>query len=461
MVFNQWMMIEAFDLRTFIFAILIAQAGTTLTLFVMFSYAKNEAAIPYWILHKSLLLIGIVSLYFRPLLNQELSIFITNLCIMSGYAFMVMGACKFMHRKTRTLYWLAPVFVMMIPISYYTFIDLSVLHRVFLSGVLYVTYSVIAGYLYFVPSDKYRPNRAQKWVSIALFVNAITWGHNILVIPLDMGHLNYFDDAMSLIKIDWISTFFVDVMATMGFVVMVYERMANLNQRVTSELQELVEEQRQFMLMLSHEFKNPLATIKRSTEFVEDALKPVPEDIQLRFSNIKDRVGLLFGLVESFLKHETERHTYDRSAFEQVTLTQLQDEVMGYMSAEDRARIQSTCDDGSIKLDCNVDLVTSAISTIVDNALKFSAKDKRVEITCSQQSDRVEIQVRDEGIGIEPDEISKITQRFYRAKNALGYSGNGLGLSMAKWVVELHGGELKIDSQPQQGSTISLIFPIK
>ena len=454
-------MIDAFDLRTFIFAILIAQAGTTLTLFVMFSYAKNEAAIPYWILHKSLLLIGIVSLYFRPLFNQELSIFITNLCIMSSYAFMVMGACKFMHRKTRPIFWLAPVFVMMIPVSYYTFIDLSALHRVFLSGILYVTYSVITGYFYFVPSEKFNPNRAQKWVSIALFVNAVTWGHNILVIPLDFGHLNYFDDAMSLIKIDWISTFFVDVMATMGYVVMVYERMMKLNERVTTKLQDLVEEQRLFMLMLSHEFKNPLATIKRSTEFVEDALKPVPNDIQLRFNNIKNRVGLLFGLIDSFLKHETERHTYHKNAFAQVTLTQLQDEVMGYMSTEDRTRIQSTCVDGAITLECNVDLVTSAISTIVDNALKFSSKEKIVHVTCAQYADTVEIQVRDDGIGIEPEEMPKITQRFYRAKNALGYSGNGLGLSMAKWVMELHDGELQIDSQPGQGSTVSLVFPIK
>jgi two-component system sensor histidine kinase/response regulator len=108
--------------------------------------------------------------------------------------------------------------------------------------------------------------------------------------------------------------------------------------------------------------------------------------------------------------------------------------------------------------------VERAFENLFSNALKFTPEGGRVEVTVGMNGDEgregVLITVRDNGIGIGPEDLPKIFEPFQRGKNALSESGMGLGLSLTKRVVEMHGGEIDVQSELGKGSTFSVILPV-
>jgi signal transduction histidine kinase len=107
--------------------------------------------------------------------------------------------------------------------------------------------------------------------------------------------------------------------------------------------------------------------------------------------------------------------------------------------------------------------LSQAINNLLDNALKFSPGRKEIFVNLKRDRENVIIEVEDKGIGIPQDELGKIFEKFYQGKNAIRQSakGVGLGLTLAKHAVEAHGGRISVKSKVGQGSTFSLIFPIR
>jgi signal transduction histidine kinase len=100
-------------------------------------------------------------------------------------------------------------------------------------------------------------------------------------------------------------------------------------------------------------------------------------------------------------------------------------------------------------------------SNLLDNALKYTPKDGRVEIAADFAADEVRITVKDTGIGIDADDLPRIWDRLYRADKSRSQRGLGLGLSLVKAFVDAHGGTATVTSQPGQGSTFLVTFPRK
>jgi signal transduction histidine kinase len=103
-------------------------------------------------------------------------------------------------------------------------------------------------------------------------------------------------------------------------------------------------------------------------------------------------------------------------------------------------------------------LLMSALGNLIDNALKFS-DGRDVECGFRHQDDSNLIWVRDKGIGITEQELKKLYQPFFRAENARGYEGHGIGLALAERIIRLHGGQLKFNSLPGEGTTVKVSFP--
>jgi len=104
-----------------------------------------------------------------------------------------------------------------------------------------------------------------------------------------------------------------------------------------------------------------------------------------------------------------------------------------------------------------------ALENPLGNALKYTPEGGRVEVggSMSQEGEKVEIWFRDNGRGIFPEEVQQIFHPFQRGRNALNEPGMGLGLSLVKEVVDLHGGEIRVHSEPGKGSVFSLFLPCK
>jgi two-component system phosphate regulon sensor histidine kinase PhoR len=114
----------------------------------------------------------------------------------------------------------------------------------------------------------------------------------------------------------------------------------------------------------------------------------------------------------------------------------------------------------------NENLLHRALDNLVSNALKYTPVHGKVEIRvipyCGTGNTKIgEISVSDTGIGIPPEDLSKIFEPFYRGKNTTGESGVGLGLALVKEVVDLHGGKILVESEIGKGSMFSVLLPLE
>ena len=100
-----------------------------------------------------------------------------------------------------------------------------------------------------------------------------------------------------------------------------------------------------------------------------------------------------------------------------------------------------------------------AADCILDNAIKFCEENGTISIIAEKQQNTVVLKIIDDGAGIEAEHLPHIMKRFYRADKAGTTRGFGLGLSMAKRIIELHHGQLEVESQPKQGTSAIIRIP--
>lgn len=113
-------------------------------------------------------------------------------------------------------------------------------------------------------------------------------------------------------------------------------------------------------------------------------------------------------------------------------------------------------------LQADRDQVSLAVHNILGNAIKYTAEGGEVSVEVRVEDERIEIEVRDTGIGIGAEDLGRVFEKFYRAqdKRIKGVVGSGLGLSIAREVVRLHGGDITVESELDKGSTFTLVLPV-
>ena len=215
--------------------------------------------------------------------------------------------------------------------------------------------------------------------------------------------------------------------------------------------------QKRFSQDAAHELKTPISVIKGYTEILEwgkgdpvlldEAISSIEEEVE----NIQILLDKLFFLA----KIENVKLNYSLVNIRDIFLKLQRDYSI---TGSNRLFFES----GDIQLKCDKNLLLQMLRALIDNALKFS--EKEVRLTCFKKWTDTCIEIKDWGIGIDPKQLEKITQRFYTVDEARtrSESGLGLGLSIVMEIVELHGWELLIESEVGQGSvfTIKMLNPI-
>ncbi len=229
-----------------------------------------------------------------------------------------------------------------------------------------------------------------------------------------------------------------------------------------SELQRLGRARRDFVANISHELRTPLASIR----LLLDTL----------LHNSLPETGLQRQLLEQ-IAVETEalsqlaQELLDLSQIEsgQVLLKLVPTPVTDLVS-EPVARLatQASHKRQAIAVDVPPDLtaladphqISRVIVNLLHNAIKFTPEGGRIGVRAFQgEGDEVVIEVWDTGVGIAPEDLPRIFERFYRADRARGGSGTGLGLAIAKHIVEAHGGRIWAESAPGRGATFRFTLP--
>jgi signal transduction histidine kinase len=218
----------------------------------------------------------------------------------------------------------------------------------------------------------------------------------------------------------------------------------------------------------AHDLKSPLISIgfsakrllrKEQNEEASGALKTI-FDSSLQLSRWIDETILSRRLSESnwqdFLKE-----------VDVYSLVQNTIDLLKEMAAEKRIDIVLRASPPHPKVSLNELLMNRALLNLLSNALKYTASGGKIEVTLTNYlnnrrgSGVMEISVKDNGMGIPPDELEKIFEPYYRGKNSICEEGKGIGLSFVKDVVELHGGKLLAQSELNRGSVFSILLPIK
>jgi two-component system phosphate regulon sensor histidine kinase PhoR len=219
-----------------------------------------------------------------------------------------------------------------------------------------------------------------------------------------------------------------------------------------------------FVANVSHELRTPLTVIRGYLEVLEDSLPKGLKDQHLKalqqMQQQSLRMTTLINDLTMLSKLETDSVN---KAQAYVPLTSLLEMICDEARAVsgDKHLVSLTCDK-NIQLLGNERELHSAFSNLITNAVKYSPEGKAIEIRVSMNlANNLLVEIKDEGIGIEQQHISRLTERFYRvdSSRSIQTGGTGLGLAIVKHILLRHDGRLQIQSTYGQGSTFSCIFP--
>jgi signal transduction histidine kinase len=221
-----------------------------------------------------------------------------------------------------------------------------------------------------------------------------------------------------------------------------------------------------FVSSVSHEFKTPLTSIQALTERLREGKVKKPAKMQQYFSIISqdaEKLTRLVGNILNFSKIEEGKIAYD---FVEKDLSEWLPQIVDNFKKENIQReikidTKISAEIPSIKID--KDALSQAIYNLLDNAIKFSADKKGIEIIVNREKENIVIKIKDDGIGIPQNEWDKIFEKFYQGKSAINHSprGTGLGLTLVRHTAEAHGGKISVQSKEGHGSTFLLSLPIQ
>jgi len=222
--------------------------------------------------------------------------------------------------------------------------------------------------------------------------------------------------------------------------------------------------QSDFVSAVSHEFRTPLTSLRQFNELLEEDDGPTAGHRRNYYQAQTRATERLHRLVESLLdfgRMEAGRRPY---RFESVDVAAVARNVIDEFISENSGRgVDIHCESDSVRhpVSADSDALSRALWNLLDNAVKYSGDNRRVDVRVSRANGTVQIAVRDRGIGVPPSEREKIFQKFVRgaASAAGGIRGTGLGLAMVRHIVEAHNGTIDLQSAEGQGSTFTIVLP--
>jgi signal transduction histidine kinase len=272
----------------------------------------------------------------------------------------------------------------------------------------------------------------------------------------------------SRMLIEILGTFFTFVILC-GVYAQLYRQMLKRQQAETLQRQflqekELGELKLQFFSMASHEFRTPLSVILGSSQLLEESLKSQIEKPKLKnLYRIQSSARLMTQLLSDILtlaRAEAGKLEYKPELVEmQSFCLNLIEDIQTFSESYHSIKF----DKQGVSTHSWVDekLLYSILTNLLSNAIKYSLEGKDIYFTLKCEPEAVTFHIRDEGIGIPEETIAQLYEPFQRGKNVRGIVGTGLGLAVVKKCLDLHQGEITVESVVGVGTTFSVTIPQK
>ncbi len=230
----------------------------------------------------------------------------------------------------------------------------------------------------------------------------------------------------------------------------------------TKHLRQLQERQREFFDDISHALQTPLTVLRSGTEILK---KSLPLDHTRTHTNMEASIEDLSRLIRSILqlaRVDTYSPDTDMQIIDFTEIVKRTTEYVHIIAETDGILVTTDFLCESTFIHGNEKQLEEVCINLLSNAIKYTAtsKKKRIHISLTEDLDTAILRVKDTGIGMTPDQLAKVFERFYRAEQSdAKKEGYGLGLAITKRIVERHNGSIRFQSVPGVGTTVSITLP--
>ncbi|KQW31501.1 hypothetical protein ASE36_04450 [Rhizobium sp. Root274] len=221
--------------------------------------------------------------------------------------------------------------------------------------------------------------------------------------------------------------------------------------------------QRQFVAMTSHEFRTPLAIIDGAAQ----RLLRKKGGIDTAFlgektQQIRSAVARMVELMESFLSAgRMETGKAELSLVDCALHKLVEQAIKRQKLSSHHHRFETDIDALPPMIRCDALGISQVITNLLSNAIKYAPRAPDILIRGWEEEGFVFLSVKDEGVGIDAEDIGKLFQPYFRARTSTGIAGTGIGLSLVKQIVTLHDGDIFVESERGKGTTFTLVLPVK
>ena len=242
------------------------------------------------------------------------------------------------------------------------------------------------------------------------------------------------------------------------------DRMAAAFNAMAGRLEQSFQQIREFTLHASHELKTPLTVMRSQLETSLAREDSLPETHRAALENLHEEVVRLAKIVDGLTlltKADAGMVALERKPLQLDDLVREAAEDAEVLAQPASIRVQLTrCD--AVKIIGDRPRLRQVLLNLVDNAIKYNETGGRVEIALQRDGEFAELIVTNTGKGIPPEQLGHVFERFARGVEAQGRAmeGCGLGLTIAKWIVEAHGGLIRIASEPGKTTSVAVRVPV-
>jgi len=230
-----------------------------------------------------------------------------------------------------------------------------------------------------------------------------------------------------------------------------------------TEVRSLQTMRREMVGNISHEFRTPLAGLKAMVETLQDGAvddREVTEDFLSRIEVEVDRMTQLVAELTELSRIETGKAELK---LEPVELNGLIEEAVAQLKPQaerQKLSLETALANDLPAVPADKDRLRQVMVNLIHNAIKFNRPGGSIKIRTESSDDSVIVEVSDTGTGIAGEDLPHIFERFYKADKSRAGQGSGIGLAIAKHVVESHGGEIRVRSEEGKGATFSFSLPL-
>lgn len=243
-----------------------------------------------------------------------------------------------------------------------------------------------------------------------------------------------------------------------------FNKMADELQHSFARQKELEQARRDLIAAVSHDLRTPLTSIRAMIEALADGVVTDPPTVQRYYGTIRAQIGNLSGLINDLFELSQLETGQIQLHLEPVNMNDLLSDVVETMQAQARAKgvsLKGIFSEDLPIITAELAKIQRVLYNLVQNAIRHTPASGSISLVTRPVPEGIQVDVTDTGEGILPEDLSRVFDQFFRGEKSRSREtgGAGLGLAIAKRIIEAHHGRIWVESQPGQGTRFSFVLP--